>query len=548
MKLKLHTEYFAITLFFVALALYINIDQIPLSHPGNIKAADPFYHTIEAEFIQETGEWNYYPDWLSQHQQHMMNIQPPLLYMDTVALSLFGDLPVWAVMYFLTCIAAALSLLFLYLACAEVFEHKMVGVIAVAFAVLPLSLEAWLYGLTIGFWIQVVGYMFVMAYFWLFIKQWKQHANWHLVLIGVLIAALLLVHPQDLVVLAFPTALLIAKRWHETKMWQSTLHTFSVLCAIPFLVFLFLLPRFLHVWNKLGGQGYFIMYKGFNDIFSKANLGGFPTPDLTFFLKVVLIAAMIGLLILLRNWKQYKLWLASTAYFFFMTYGIPVFLASPHYLLRMRALSPFFILPPLAYFLNSLFVNHLANKTNLPRMLFAAVICIAAIAWPVQDYRQLTSNAHTSEHITSDVWDVFEWMHANTNPSSTILVLEGGYQESALYLKRTAATVPLEELQKKYDQYAKSNPAVFDPAVHVEWTGRTLRDAETVQDSLFKYHSVKEWGADVRMEDFDYIILMNIPNALIPYNNFVMESLTKEGYAVAYTHGPIGVLQRGASA
>lgn len=545
MKLKFHPEYIMLVLFLAALVLYLNMDGIPLTHPGNIKAADPFYHAIVAETIVKTGEWHFYPAWLSQNNQRMVNIQPPLLYMNTAALSIFSDIPVWAVMYFLVCLAAALSVLFLYLACTEIFGSKLLSLIATSFAAFPLSLQAWLYGMYIGFWIQVTGYMFLMAYLWLFVKHWKKYETWHLPVFGVILSAVLLVHPQDLVVLALPTLLIVAKRWSDSKDWQRTLHTFSLLSAIPFVLLLFFTPRFLYVWNRLGGEGYTFAYKGFADLFSKSYLGGFPTPDITFFPKLILIGFAIGLLILFTNWKQYKLWLAITLYFFILTYLTPAFLNSPHYLLRLRALSPFIIFPTVAYFLHSLFVVHLSKKTRLPSLLLAIIICIVAIGFAVPEYQKLAPAVRDNEHINTDLWNVMQWIQVHVPEQSTVLFLEGGYQESALYTKRIAATVPLDILQQKYTQFAGTQPPVFDPSLNVEWTGRTLRDAEMVQDSFWKYHQVGEWDQSVSMLDFDYVLLVNIHPALAPYNDFVGKSLQGQGYSLAYAHGNAGIFKRG---
>ena len=43
-----------VLLFLFGLTTYLNLDGMPLEHPGNIKAADPFYHVTITDITKMT--------------------------------------------------------------------------------------------------------------------------------------------------------------------------------------------------------------------------------------------------------------------------------------------------------------------------------------------------------------------------------------------------------------------------------------------------------------------------------------------------------------
>ena len=188
-------------------------------------------------------------------------------------------------------------------------------------------------------------------------------------------------------------------------------------------------------------------------------------------------------------------------------------------------------------------MEHLSRKTKLPKLLYALVIVALFVGFAVPEYRGLTKSVRDSEHIDATMWDVMQWIHASTRTDDKVLFLEGGYQESAMYAKRLAATVPLSVLEKNYAAFVATGS--IDPRLTVEWTGRTLRDAEAVADSPWKYHYVEEWSSDVALLDFDYVVIQNIHPALVQFNDAVGKYLSGQDYTLAYTKGSIGVYQRG---
>ncbi|MEM4282385.1 MAG: hypothetical protein QXN89_01715, partial [Candidatus Woesearchaeota archaeon] len=105
--MKLKIEWFVFAFFILAVVFYLGLDKLPLSHPGNIKAADPFYHTLMVDVILETKQWKYYPYYISYGQERAINQQPPLLYMLSAAISSVTNLPSWTVIYFFVCLSAA---------------------------------------------------------------------------------------------------------------------------------------------------------------------------------------------------------------------------------------------------------------------------------------------------------------------------------------------------------------------------------------------------------------------------------------------------------
>ncbi|MEM4282386.1 MAG: hypothetical protein QXN89_01720, partial [Candidatus Woesearchaeota archaeon] len=435
---------------------------------------------------------------------------------------------------------AAICVVLVYLITKEIFSNSSIALIASAFALLPLPIRVWLYGIYIGFWIQVVAFVFVLAFFWLFIKWLKENKNWQLFGMSISTAAVMLSHPQDLLLLALPSLFIIYRifKLHGFKEKVTNVLSFVIPSGLTFSI---LLPWFLYVWSS-GGGGYKPGFYGIRDMFPKSYLGGLTTPHISFLPVGVLVLFVIGGLLLLLNFKKQKLWIGLTAHYFFMTYFLPYFLYSPYYLGRARALAIFFVFPTVAYAIYY-GIAMLSNKLRISSLLITIPVCILVIALGFLQYGELTE-ALRYEHITKEKWGAYKWIQQNTPKNATIFVLEGGYQANAVMMKRKAAIVELEEFVSKMQEYINNN--TFPLTYKFSWAADTLWDFPAMAVSPFKFvkwekETIRK-GGFANILDFDYIFLHGWNIDIEQLNKKIIEKLSEHNYTQVYNKGGIIIL------
>jgi len=392
LNLKIKEEFFLIIFFVAGMLFYLNIDKVPLTHPGNIKAADPFYHVVTTENLIDTRQWNYYDYYIALGQENVLNNQPPLFYTNSAILTFFSSVPAWVTLYFLVCLSQAFFIFLVYLITYEIFENKRIALIASGLTILPIPVSAWLYGLYIGFWLQVPSYFLVVAFYWLSIKYIKSHKNWILIFLGLIISGIMFVHTSDLTIILFAFVLdllVIFFEFIKKKNIYATIKQLFFFGFLPFISLLILLPRILYVWSDIGGQHFTLGYYGFGrDIFPKAQYGGFVWPEFSFVPMIERVLFILGMILLgivfilfILSYFSEKIGLpylkvkASKkpsisiflkkdknlfqsisvgfiiiSFYFAMVYLSPVIFSSPYYLGgRARALQPVFIYPVLGF-------------------------------------------------------------------------------------------------------------------------------------------------------------------------------------------------------
>jgi Gpi18-like mannosyltransferase len=198
--IKKHVFLYVCFIFFIlGVFFYLYLNKMPVTHPGNLKSSDSFYHIMMIEGILDTGRWNYYDNHIALGQEKALNSQPPLFYINSAILTLFSSVPAWATFYFLICISQGLFILLTYLITKELFDEEKTAILATSLSVLPFPVSVWLYTTYIGIWIQLAGYLFVMAFFWLFLKFMKKKHDWLLIFMGLCLSSITLLHPQDLI-------------------------------------------------------------------------------------------------------------------------------------------------------------------------------------------------------------------------------------------------------------------------------------------------------------------------------------------------------------
>lgn len=532
--MKIRPEHIALVLVVLAAFFYLRLDGLPLTHPGNIKAADPFYHTMITEVILDSHQWMYYPAWLGLGRTNAVDSQPPLLYMQAAALSSWSGLPSWTTVYFIVGLFAALGIGMAFFLVQRVFNHH-VALLAAFALVLPLRPFAWLYGIYIGLWIQVVSFMAVIGFVWMAVSYWQDRQRWQLWIANCAITIIMLVHPQDLIAV-FPLWLALA--WKAWKNPERVKHILALI-SISAIAFTVLLPHWIWVWGGRSGNLALGWYAPQANAFGTDYAGGLVLPEPTFFPWYVLFLGIFGLCLMLPRWKKNLPGLIGVAALLLISYVTPFVLKDPYYLLRMRALFPYVVLPAAAFA-----VIALLSMFRLPDLLrWISVFVIGALALTAGyiEYRDLPSQL-AGEHLPLERWNAYLWIQDNTPMNATLFMLEGTSQANPTMTKRMTAQVDIQELGRKAQIYSTNQ--TLDDAWTVEWNAETLRDVNVQRDGVFSFSKYQEWPSAVDINDFDYVYFENLNEGIAQFNALIAQSLLNQSYRAVYQQGSIFILQR----
>jgi len=537
--MKLKIEYLVFVLFVIAAVFYVNLDKVPLTHPGNLKAADAFYHSMMVEGILNSKQWNYFDYPVSLGEEKAVNVQPPLFYIVSAILTHFSGVPAWASLYFLICISQAFFLILIYLITNEIFDNKHISFLAASMVVLPMTVRAWLYDLFIGIWLQVAGFLFVLLYFWMYLRYLKHRERWSLFFLGMAISSNILLHPMDLLVLIIPTGLLgliMIRDLIKEKKIDAFIRDVIAASALPLLAIIVMLPRILFQW---GSQGRGLANFGFSaanmSYFTRSYLGGLVYPDIMFIPLILLILYAIGFFQILLNYKKYYVWIITSLYYFFLTYATPLFIKDPAYYTRMRAFTPYFVFPVVAYIIyyviNSL-KPHIKNYNKLSKLIFYIMLPIIFIAAAIPQYNEVVNDLKP-EHISIQEWNAYRWIQENTDPEANVLFFSYSFQNERLYTKRKAASMSIDEVQKMVSEVIQTNitPETFNGG----YAASTLRASKRKEISFFKFEKYDEPDLNMSIKDFDIIVFQDINEQIANVNRFfAYRYITEFGFKPVY--------------
>jgi len=558
MKMKIKISYVVLIYFVLASFLYINIDKVPLTHPGNLKASDPFYHATAADMIIDSKQWNYYDLYASLGQEKASNVQPPLYYMIAAILTLFSGVPAWSTLYFLVCLSQSLLIILIYLITKELFEDENTALLAAGLSILPYPVNVWLYSVYIGFWIQVGAYLFIMTFVWLFLRYLKEEESWMLFFMGLCLSSVILLHPQDLVMLLFPVIGLV---YVLLKKKKNIIKKFLIFGFVPGLIFLVLLPKFLFVWGAQGGGQYVVGLFGFPEkYYSRSYSGGLVFPDIFFMPKLILILFVIGIFQLILNRKKYFSWLTLTAYFFFITYATPIFFAGPYYFGRARSLTPFFLFPTISYFIvNS--IRKIIKKKNSDMIIFGftTVFVFVSILFSFYGLKNVSGDSYKElismtkyEHVDINEWNAYVWLHENTKKTDKVFFFGNIYQSELIYSKRISAMVDNQGVANFVIELSQTNETPL--SVQGYWAGDTLRGPHIYEKSFFSFDEYSEPEKTLNILDFEYVFLQDLniplfrdnPLTIAQVNHVFADRLVKEqGFIPVYNQAGYLILKNG---
>jgi len=566
LKNFLKPEAIVFFMFVIAGLLYINIDKVPLSHPGNLKASDTFAHVLTIESILDTKQWDYYDFYMSLGNERMSNIQPPLYYMNAAVLTTFSKVPPWVTFYFLVSLSQAFFVIAVFLLTRELF-NKTVALIAAALSVLPLPLNVWLYPLYIGIWIQVCAYALILCFFWLFIKYLKTKKPVLLFFMSVCISSITLTHTADIILLFIPSlyiAFTIFIEFLKDKNIKPLITKTALFSIIPLIILIILIPKFVFVWSSYSGSASYSI--GWQNIKESFFIPGNATAALVFphlnllpLWQVILSVAGIFLLILgyfypykidlkmkkkisvigkkINTPKLYYLFLLL--YFFVFVYFAEYFITKPYYVGRMRSLQPYLLYPFLAFSIYSILhvlklivFSSLITSADKPRkmykelqkkdnaiMTFSALIVVILILVfnnAIPQYSSIVSQMQY-EHVPLGQWLGYRWIHQNVGVDEKVLFVGVHGQSEGLYSKRINGIFAYTEFT---DYIARlSSTGLLETDIKISgWGGSTPR-SNIIEYGFWNFGRIPEPSHDVSLYDFDYLFFMDVNQQMTQIND-----------------------------
>jgi hypothetical protein len=537
--MEFKAEYVVLPIIIVAAFLYMGLDGLPLTHPGNIKAADPFYHALAVENIIDTHQWKYYPAWVAFGDTKAMNVQPPLLYTQAAILTTFTGLPSWTTIYFIVCLFAAFGIGIVFFIIERGFKSELVATLAVITLVLPLGLQAWFYSIYIGLWIQVVAYFFVVAFVWMCVSFLRDGHRWQLWVANACVVAIIITHPQDLIPIFPLWAVMAWKVWKKTSTLKERIASFTALASFSAILFVLLLPHFIWVWGDASQSMVPGIYSPNPTYYDTSYTGGLTLPALYFFPWWVLIPSAISIIAMGIQWRKFKGALGVISLYMFVIYATPFIFKDPYYLLRMRALQPYVMMPLVA-----LVVVSLLSMVRLQQSLkYVSVIIVGVLLlWAgYAPYSQLQSGL-AGEHITLQKWEAYQWIQKSIPVDSKILMLEGTGQANPMFTKRIAGLVEPDELIRHVQYIVKNETMPLDWTV--EWNALTVRHTHVRESGFMSYVNYPEWNRTARISDFDYVYMENQNEQVANINAWFVQTLKSEGYDIVYNRNGIVVVGR----
>jgi len=551
-------ELIVLALFIFGWTLRTNVDGLFLTHPGTIKAADPFYHSLAAQVIVDERHYGYLPHYLAQGWENMIDPNPPLNYLTTASLTKVSGIPVWNVMYLMVTFFEAFGIIFLYLLASKIFNSKPIGLLAAALYVIPLGVSEWWYGMYIGLWNNVGGFFFFYASLWLAYEFWRKPSWWLAFRLSLTVSGAWLIHVAELFFIAIPAGIAFAavtiRSWWPTKKikgaWAGAKYALALI-PVPIVSAILFWPRYQDLsWFLTAGSG------GTGSFFGwyAPKLAELPFyTSLSDFPWWLLLLAGLGLLQAALNWRKYAPLLIGNAYFFVHLFILPWVMSAYYFFVRQRMALPFLIAPLVAYALYQLIVRNVSSLTKVREEVFVGILIVLLIglAWP--GYAALTPMKH-SQHITPEKYDALLWLQQNTPRDAEVFFLSGYYQMSDSYAKRVAFDLDFPDFIPVLQEFVENNATI----VRTEFpktgsAGNTMMALNAIDNgTFFSYGRAEKRSPNQNITTFDYIIMADFQVGDQPfvqvYNARMIEHLTEVyGWRLVYNKNGIRIIQRGVS-
>ncbi|MFH1376312.1 MAG: hypothetical protein ABIH25_01625 [Candidatus Woesearchaeota archaeon] len=532
---KKHIVYFLILiLFLTGLFFRVSLDGLPENHPGNLKAANAFYHTIAADHIAETGKIFNHPWWdaeghddiISTVSQHEAVLIAPLIKLTGI--------PDWNAAYLIVCILSALAIPLMYMLTRKLFNSHLIGIIAAGVLVLPLDLSNWLYYQYIGIWLQSSVTPFMLLSFILIIDILKKPETWKILALGINIAAVFLMFPPVLIFL-FPLLLIVL--WKLAFKEKKKAKRLAAYIIIPLIAIIIFMPSLLvgDIGARINNEEspfYFATPNYDSTPFAKGFEG---TPI------ILLILFGLGIIQLLLNYKKYRPLIAYSIYFVAVVYLFPFFIHNmEYYLMRMKGFLIYLMAPIIAYGIYYFIIKNIAKYFN-KKTLITIVILILLVLGGISQFNTLKSQLNY-EHIPADKYVVAKWIQENIPEDEHLFMLEGDYQLEATYFQRVRFTL----YQEEFANYIKQLQETGDPTeVTGHWSGYIDWSKWKTRTGYLSFEEYEPLSKTQKITDFNYIYLESLNQQLLELNQYIASWLVQENnYEPIYEQGRFLILKK----
>lgn len=523
-------------LFLLGFYFRLSLDGITPTHPGNLKAANAFYHVIAADHIADTGKIFSNPYWDSEGHDDIINRVSQHEAITIAPLIKLAGIEEWNISYLIVVLLSALSIPLMYILTKKIFKSEIIAIISAAILVLPLALDNWLYYMYIGIWLQSSVTPFLLLSLIFIIDVLKSPKIWEILALSITISAIFLLFPPVLIFI-LPFLLIILWRLLKEKekgklISYITIPLISILIFGPILLF--------------GDAGIAATDEKLFEI-GTPNYQSAPFAKGIEVIPIILtIFGAIGLILLFLNYKKYKKEIISIIYFGIIFYILP-FLMHGHtgyYLLRMKGGFLIYLAAPIiAYGIYHIAINPLSklSKNKNTKTILTVITIIILIITAIPAHIQL-KEALSYEHITKEKYEVMLWVQENIPEGENILVLEGDYQLSGTYFKRNRFTLSQEELMEYFMGLTQGK----DPlTINGFWSGYADWGRWSKRTGYFSFEKYEPLSKTQQLTNFNYIYFENLNPDIANINQQLASYLIEEhNYGVTYNQGISLILKK----
>ena len=511
----------------VGLAFWVNLfvlnEGIVHDFPSIQTSSDANQHTCYAEGLEESRDWRVRPDFMAAGIKDSLHYSPPILYFLSLFISQFAGIPIYDAIGIVASFAYILPVFPIYLLVRKYFSENVALVSAglILFPIVP----SWIYSLTIGFWIFILGSFFIPFILYALFLLIETRETKYAVLLGVFLTGQFFAHPPVAIML-IPFILFFCF-YHIFKNRDIVLLKQCILSAgIVFALSFWYLLDFYFGYVKGPSYGVFGINLGVPDY-----AFGFKEIGLSMIPSIQKLFIVLGVVFLLFNRKELKsplsLWIL-----FFTLFTVSNEIGVVYWPMRFRLLWMFYFSIIIAYgFCKTL------EKLRLIKLLPIFLILIIGFS----AYSQIEYNKQYSPLFTQNEQDAVDWIRENTSENASFLALFGFVQTSMCYSQRTMFEVNFDYMVNK----AKAGE------VPTEFYGSYLfqiNDLPKKNGFLnYSYYKNSTYPKDFESAcNFDYVIgnYAVLGHPLEEYNVYLMNNLLNTTrFQIVYNKDGVGIIK-----
>jgi hypothetical protein len=532
--------YIVVVLFFAALWFRLSVDGFSLSYPGNLKSVDAFLHSLNTAWVAASHQIQIAPFYLANGHSDVLFFHPPLLYPVPAVMSMWTGIEAHNTVWLYAAFVSALPILIFYIIGDRVFDSKKVGILASAIFLLPATNLMfpqayqlyWAFPSYIGLWNTVLGKTLFAIQLWLLWELWTEPRDWVSLLLGIVTGAQILSHiPETTIAAPLIGAAYFKILKSDFKINSRHLLLFAIPSGASFFAFL---PKLLGVW-----------------LISKPIVATtVPSlPENLYFMKIfwwpMLVLYVIGLFLLLNQWRNNRYWLGVNLYVIMWLGIIPLFLGNEEYFGKLRFVVPIVAFPAVAFGAEKL-IDGLWKMSPGWRfreggkkiaILFVVLLFIASGLAQHNAMKERMS----FEEMTKEKYEAMLWIQQNTEPESKILLLDGFNIASGVYSKRVT-------FQRDWVEYTNVIEE-FDGTGQVSTTflGRWLEEMHNLpyERTFFSYgYRPLPLESPVGPNIFDFIVMWDFSEEAEGYNMAARSQLGQQGFEQVYIHGGVTIMEK----